>query len=194
MLLSASHQSAASGQVVAAPSPTPRRMTRSDTHAEGPEVMLECDRSQGTGFARPSGAAETRPKPLRNGRESPEKGPLRPASLLRHPGLTETGEIRGFEQGADFRHPEILDGLHAGDAKIATVAHEFPGFSEFGGGALGLAFEGIGGGEAAVRGRYARLGAARFFRARRWPRRCTIAADAPAQSRNTKRRFGDRED
>ena len=37
-------------------------------------------------------------------------------SLLRHPGLAQSGEISGFEQGADLRYPEILGGLQMGDA------------------------------------------------------------------------------
>jgi hypothetical protein len=81
-------------------------------------------------IARLSGAAETVPKPLRNVRESPEKGrglqpgdrscrrPVRErrsraargraASLLRHPRLAQAGEIGLFEQGSDlWRQPPI---------------------------------------------------------------------------------------
>ena len=71
------------------------------------------------------------------------------ASLLRHPGLAKAGEIGGFVQGADLRHPELSDGLQTGDARITIVAAQPAGFGEFGGGAFGVAFEGIGGGEPA---------------------------------------------
>src|SRR6266446_5561356 len=32
-------------------------------------------------------------------------------SFLRHPGFAQTGEISGFVQGADLRHPPEFDGL-----------------------------------------------------------------------------------
>jgi adenylate cyclase len=77
-------------------------------------------------------------------------------SFLRHPGLAQTDEIRGFEEGADLRHhgsfahPENAGGLQAGDARITAVASP-PGFGECGGGAFGVAFECIGGGASGVR-------------------------------------------
>src|SRR4051794_10143100 len=67
-------------------------------------------------------------------------------SFLRHSGLAQPGEIRGFEQGAGLRYPPVSAGLHVCDARKATVDAQPPGFGEFGGGAFGLAFEGIGGG------------------------------------------------
>jgi len=63
------------------------------------------------------GAASS-PKTVGDPRNSHKAG----RSFLRHPGLAQTGEIRGFEQGADLRHPEISgypeisDGLQPGDA------------------------------------------------------------------------------
>src|SRR6266446_7938607 len=68
--------------------------------------------------------------------------------FLRHSSLAQADEVSGFEQGADPRHPEISDGLQAGEARKTIVAAQPAGFGEFGGGARGLAFEGIGGGEA----------------------------------------------
>ena len=44
-----------------------------------------------------------------------------------------------------------------------SVAAQPTGFGEFGGGAFGLAFEGIGGGEVGVNVRKSRIGAARLF-------------------------------
>src|SRR5271165_2638936 len=84
-------------------------------------------------------------------------------SFLRHSGLAQTGEISGFEQGADFRHTPMSDGSHAGDARITIVAAELPGFREFGGGACGFASQGIGRGEPATSVRCGRNGAAPFF-------------------------------
>jgi feruloyl esterase len=78
------------------------------------------------------------------------------SSLLRHPGLAQTGEISGLEEGADLRHPEIPNGPQTGEARITTIAVQPAGFGEFRGGALGLLFEGIGGGE--VSGRKAMRG------------------------------------
>ena len=49
-------------------------------------------------------------------------------SLLRHPGPSQAGEISGFVQGADLRHPEISSSFQAGDARITVIAGEQPGF------------------------------------------------------------------
>jgi len=68
-------------------------------------------------------------------------------SFLRHPGLAQAGEIGGFMQGTDVRHAEILDGPQPGDTRKTIVADQPSGFGEFGGGAFGLACEGVGGGE-----------------------------------------------
>ncbi len=62
-----------------------------------------------------------------------------------------------------FGTPQYPDGLQAGDARITIVAAQPAGFGEFGGGAFGLAFEGIGGGELGVNERMCRIGAARLF-------------------------------
>jgi hypothetical protein len=88
-----------------------------------------------------SSAAETCPKPFRNGPESPDKGrppgrgigwpsaacPRMPvtggggtASLLRHPGLAQADEIGGFVKGADLRDPQVLHLLRADAAQITT--------------------------------------------------------------------------
>src|SRR6266446_1996676 len=64
----------------------------------------------------------------------------RVASLLRHPGLAQTGEISGFEQGVDLRHPPISESPQAGGARIAIVVALPPGFGKFSSGAFGLAF------------------------------------------------------
>ena len=53
--------------------------------------------------------------------------------LLRHPGLAQAGEKGGLEQGADFRHPPVMDGLQAGEARVAIVAAQPAGFGKFGG-------------------------------------------------------------
>src|SRR5882757_3432852 len=69
-------------------------------------------------------------------------------SFLRHPGLTQAGEICSFEQGADFRYSPISwpaqspRGLQAGDARIARG--QSTGLREFGRGAFGLAFKSVG--------------------------------------------------
>src|SRR5215469_10332765 len=57
------------------------------------------------------------------------------ASLLRHPGLAQTGDIGGFEQGADlwYQLPEIFDLAQPGEARKAVVAAEPPGLGELGG-------------------------------------------------------------
>src|ERR1700730_6029460 len=78
-------------------------------------------------------------------------------SLLRQTGLAQTGEICGFEQGADpdpriLGRPEKTDGLQAGDARKAIVAAPPACFGEFLGGAFGVAFEGEGGGYIDVNG------------------------------------------
>jgi hypothetical protein len=52
-------------------------------------------------------------------------------SFLGHSGLAEAGKKNRFEQGADFRHPEISHGPSAGDARITTVDGQPAGFREF---------------------------------------------------------------
>jgi hypothetical protein len=52
--------------------------------------------------------------------------------LLRHPGLAQTGEIGGFVQGADLRHPVIYGGLQVGDARITAIGGEPLGFLSLG--------------------------------------------------------------
>ena len=59
--------------------------------------------------------------------------------------------------------PNIATGLQTGDARIRSSAAQPAGFGEFGGGEFGVAFEGIGGGEAAAKEWCGRIGAARFF-------------------------------
>src|SRR5262249_36060953 len=70
-------------------------------------------------------------------------------SLFRHSGLAQPGDISRVEQGADLRHPKILDTPQVGNAQIrpfAPLPPAFPpGFPEFCCGACGLAFEGISG-------------------------------------------------
>jgi hypothetical protein len=84
--------------------------------------------------------------------------------LFRHPCFAQALEISGLVQRADLRHSEISDGLQAGDARPTIVAdHQPAGFGEFGGGAGGLAFEGIGGGELGVRLVMSRIGVAPLF-------------------------------
>src|SRR6516164_6323946 len=70
--------------------------------------------------------------------------------FLHHSSLAQASEIRGFEQGADLRHPEITDGLQSGDTRISIVVAQPAGFGEFGGSRFGLASEGIGGREVGV--------------------------------------------
>ena len=64
-------------------------------------------------------------------------------SLLRHSGLAEAGEEGLFEQDTDLRQSEVSTCVHAGDARITTIATQPPGFGEFSGSALGFAFDGI---------------------------------------------------
>ena len=68
-----------------------------------------------------------------------------------------------LRKGADLRQPEKSRGLQAGDARISIVAAQPAGFGEFGGGAFGVAFKGIGGGEPGMVLRECRIGVARFF-------------------------------
>jgi hypothetical protein len=77
--------------------------------------------------------------------------PRRRLSFVRHSGLSQSGEICGFVQGADFLDSEVSASLQAGDARIAVVAGEPPGFGQLGGRAFAIAFEGVGGGEPGVR-------------------------------------------
>src|SRR5215472_14782774 len=74
-------------------------------------------------------------------------------SLLRHPRLAQAGEVSGFKQGSDFRHPEISDGLQAGDARIPIIAAQPAGFSKLGDGTFSLTVEGIGGSEVGMKRR-----------------------------------------
>src|SRR5271166_5727994 len=67
-------------------------------------------------------------------------------SLFRHAGLAQPGEIGGFEPAGAFWRPRTHSG-QSGDARIAIVAAQSPGFSEFGGGEFALAFESVGSGE-----------------------------------------------
>jgi hypothetical protein len=71
-------------------------------------------------------------------------------SFLRHSRLAQAIVISCFEQGADFRHTPICDGLQASDARKTIVAARPAGFGEFGGGAVRVAFDPIGGGEIGV--------------------------------------------
>ena len=64
--------------------------------------------------------------------------------FFRHCGQPKAGEVSGFEQGADFRHPEISGGLQVGDARITTVNAQASGFGEFCGSAFTGALEGKG--------------------------------------------------
>ena len=84
-------------------------------------------------------------------------------SLLRHPGLAQAGEIRGFQQSPDLRRPPPCKGSQAADARKTTVHSQPAGFGELGGGASGFASEGIGSGEATAVERHRRGGAPRFF-------------------------------
>src|SRR6516164_4593624 len=67
--------------------------------------------------------------------------------FIRYPGLAQANEISVLKQSTDLRHAPILASLQLSHARITIVAAEPPGFGEFGGAAIGLAFKGIGGGE-----------------------------------------------
>ena len=84
-------------------------------------------------------------------------------SLLRHPGLAQAGEISGLVQRADFRYPEISDGLQAVDARIAIIAAQPSSFGELGDRVFSLAYEGVGRGEVSVNNRAYRIGVARLL-------------------------------
>src|SRR6516165_7464994 len=90
-------------------------------------------------------------------------------SFFRHPGLAQTGDVSGFEQGADLRHPPIAarsgvsGGLQAGDAQMSVITAESPSFGEFGEGLFILALKGVGGNEQGAKPRKSRIGAARLF-------------------------------
>jgi hypothetical protein len=91
------------------------------------------------------------------------KGIIRPWwSFFRHCSLAQPGQISGFEQGTDLRHPEISS-FQAGKARITPVAVQPLGFYKFGGSALRLVLEAIRTGEESVRVRRFRIGAARFL-------------------------------
>src|SRR5947209_3451071 len=70
-----------------------------------------------------------------------------PKSFLPDPGLAETSEIGTFDQGTHLRHAPGCNRPEAGDAGITIVADQAARFGEFGGRALHVAFQGIGGGE-----------------------------------------------
>ena len=83
-------------------------------------------------------------------------------SFLRYSGLAQPGEISGFAQGADLRTVcNQIRGPWRCSKKNFPL--QPPGFGEFGGGAFGLASEGIGRGEKGTKERGRRDGAARFF-------------------------------
>src|SRR5215471_5947427 len=94
--------------------------------------------------------------------------------LFRHPGLAQTGEIRGFEQGADLRHPSprARKGLQAGDARKAISAAQPAGFGKFGGSELEFVFEGISSCEVDPNARVRRIGTACLFK----PPDCLVRA------------------
>ena len=74
-------------------------------------------------------------------------------SFLRHAGLAQTRRNKWLRtRRGPSAPPNISAALKSGDARITIVAAQPSGFGEFGGGAFGLAFEGIGGGEAGVMG------------------------------------------
>src|SRR5215831_18997559 len=68
-------------------------------------------------------------------------------SFLRHSGLAEPGEVRGFVQCLDFRHSPIGGRPETGDARIAIISAQSPGLGELRIGAPGFAHQSIGGGE-----------------------------------------------
>src|SRR5215831_7212055 len=68
-------------------------------------------------------------------------------SFLRHSGLAEPGEVRGFVQCLDFRHSPICGRPETGDARIAIISAQSPGLGELRIGAPGFAHQSIGGGE-----------------------------------------------
>src|ERR1700737_1844174 len=67
------------------------------------------------------------------------------ASLFRHSGFAQTSEIGGFEEGLDLRYhcPVNSKSAQSGEARKTIVAAQPAGFGELGGGAVGLAAEGI---------------------------------------------------
>jgi hypothetical protein len=65
-------------------------------------------------------------------------------SFLGHPGLAQSSEISGFDQGLDLRHAPRRDRPQVGDAGITIIANQSSGFGELGCGALDLAVESIG--------------------------------------------------
>src|SRR5882757_3694142 len=89
-------------------------------------------------------------------------------SSLRYPGLAQTGEISGFGQAANFRHPPRFDGPQACDGGVTIVADQPASFGEFGGGAAGLVFESMGRGQE---------------RAELWVRRSGIASSFTPEDR-----------
>ena len=86
---------------------------------------------------------------------------IRRWSFLRHPGLAQSGEISAFVQCMDLRRVRI--GLQMGDTCKKIAGAQPAGFSEFGGSAFAVTFEGIGRRKVAANVRLGRHGAARFF-------------------------------
>ena len=71
--------------------------------------------------------------------------------------------MSGFVQGTDGRRPKRSRDLQAGEAGIKIIAAQSPGFGEFRGGVLSLAFEAIGRGEIEVDDWLSRIGVAGLF-------------------------------
>jgi hypothetical protein len=77
------------------------------------------------------------------------------ASLLWHAGIAQTGEISSFAQSVVLRHAAI-DCTQAYEARIAIIGAEPASFGEFGGSALAVPAERIGGGETGAKDRMRR--------------------------------------
>src|SRR5204863_6009418 len=73
-------------------------------------------------------------------------------SFLRHSGLTQAGEVSGFEQSLDLGNI-ISAGPHASDAWIRALTREAASLGEFSGGTFGLALESISGSKREVNNR-----------------------------------------
>src|SRR5262249_46504886 len=67
--------------------------------------------------------------------------------FLGHPGLDQTSEIDGFEQGADLWHAKGAHGPQPGDARIAIIAAQPASKGKFGARAFDLATVSMGGSE-----------------------------------------------
>jgi hypothetical protein len=83
--------------------------------------------------------------------------------LLRHPGFAKAVQIGGFGQRTGLGYPVRYGSFKKGYCRITTITAQPPRLSKFGGGVVGLAIKGVGRGELAVKNRYTRRGAARFF-------------------------------